>query len=98
VSFQLEFHPDVQAETDEAYRWYELRRVGLGSDFLDAVEQVLKEIQTNPARYGFAAGDIREGLLTRFPYAVYYRVLTNHIRVLSILHTSQNPAEWQSRS
>jgi toxin ParE1/3/4 len=98
VSLLLDFHPSVRDEIDDAYRWYERRRSGLGSDFLDAVEKILVEITANPARYGFADADIREGLLTRFPYAIYYRVLADRIRVLAVYHTSRDPSGWQSRA
>lgn len=98
MSLPLDFHPDVQDETDAGYRWYELQQVGLGTEFLDELEQVLTEIAANPARYGFAERDIREGLLPRFPYAVYYRVLPNRIRVLAVFHASRDPQLWQSRA
>lgn len=97
MSLSLDFHPAVRGETDAAYRWYEQQRPGLGTDFLDEVERVVAEITANPARYGFADGDIREGALTRFPYAVYYRVLPDRIRVLAIYHTSRDPSGWRSR-
>jgi plasmid stabilization system protein ParE len=71
---------------------------GLGTAFLDEVQRVLAEITANPERYGFAAGHIREGLLSRFPYAVYYRVLADRIRVLAVSHTARNPSRWQSRT
>ncbi|WP_020469822.1 type II toxin-antitoxin system RelE/ParE family toxin [Zavarzinella formosa] len=98
MSLPLEFHPDVQDEIDSAYRWYDQRQMGLGTDFLDAVQLVLSEVAVHPARYGFAERDIREGLLTRFPYAVYYRELADRIRVLAVFHTSRDPSRWQSRS
>lgn len=98
MSLPLEFHPAVRGEVDSAYRWYEQRRSGLGRDFLDAVEWVLAEIAANPARYGFADRDVREGALTRFPYAVYYRVLPDRIRVLAVYHTARDPAGWRSRA
>ncbi len=72
-SLPLDVHPAVRDEIDDAHDWYEQRRPGLGRDFLDEVERVLAEIAANPARYGFADGDIREGPLHRFPSAVYYR-------------------------
>jgi plasmid stabilization system protein ParE len=97
VSFPLEFHPAVHNEIDGAYGWYEQRRVGLGGAFLDEVERVLTKLTANPACYGFAEADIREGLLTRFPYAVYYRVLVDRIRVLAVYHTSRDPSGRQSR-
>jgi plasmid stabilization system protein ParE len=98
VSLPLEFHPAVQVEIDDAHRWYERQCSGLGDDFLDEVQRVLAEIIANPARYGFADADIREGLLTRFPYAVYYRVLPDRIRVLAVYHTSRDPSGWQVRT
>jgi len=98
VNLPLDFHPAVRGEIADAYDWYERRVVGLGADFLDEIERVLAEIMANPARYGFAEADIREGPIARFPYAVYYRELTDRIRVLAVYHTSRNPAGWQSRS
>ena len=58
----------------------------------------LAAITANPARYGFADGDIREGPLSRFPYAIYYRVLADRIRVLAVYHTARDPSGWQSRA
>lgn len=98
MTLPLDFHPSIRGETNAAYRWYERQRTGLGTDFLDSVEQVLTAITANPARYGFVDGDIREGPLTRFPYAVYYRVLPDRIRVLAVYHTARDPSGWQSRS
>ena len=98
MNLPLDFHPAVRDEIDDAHDWYEQRRPGLGGDFLDEVQRVLAEIRANPARYGFADRDIREGLLKRFPYAVYYRVLADRIRVLAVFHTARNPSRWQSRS
>lgn len=98
MSLPLDFHPAVRGEIDHAHDWYEQRQPGLGRDFLDEVERVLGEIIADPVRYGFADADIREGLLSRFPYAIYYRVLTDRIRVLAVFHTSRDPSGWQSRA
>lgn len=98
MSLPLDFHPAVRDEIDDAHDWYEQRQAGLGRDFLDEVERVLGEIAANPPRYGFAHGNVREGLLSRFPYAIYYRELRDRIRVLAVYHTSRDPAGWQSRA
>lgn len=98
MTLPLDFHAAVRGEVDVAYRWYEQRRAGLGSQFLNAVEQVLNRIVATPNRYGFVDGDIREGQLRRFPFAVYYRVLTDRIRILAVYHTSRDPSGWQSRT
>jgi toxin ParE1/3/4 len=98
VSLPLDFHPAVRDVIDDAHDWYEQQQPGLGRDFLDEVQRVLGEITANPARYGFADADIREGPLTRFPYAVYYRVLADRIRILAVYHLSRDPSGWQSRA
>ena len=98
MTLPLNFHPLVPGELDADYQWYEQRQTGLGQEFLDEVGRVLAEIVANPARFGFAERDIREGLLNRFPYAIYYRVIRNRIRVLAIYHTSRDPLGWQGRS
>jgi len=41
VTRPLVFHPDVEDEVREAYRWYESRQSGLGDDFLAALEELL---------------------------------------------------------
>lgn len=98
MSPSLDFHPSVRGEVASARGWYEQQQPGLGTDFLDAVERALDDIAADPAGHGFADADIRAAPLTRFPYAVYYRVLPNRIRVLAVYHTSRDPAGWQSRS
>ena len=98
MSLPLDFHPAVRDEIDDAYDWYEQRQSGLGRDFLDEVDRVVAEITANPARYGFADADIREGVLNRFPYAIYYRVLADRIHILAVFHTSRDPSGWQSRA
>jgi toxin ParE1/3/4 len=97
VSLPLDFYPTVRGEIDDAHTWYESKRAGLGGAFLDEVERVLSEISSIPYRYGFAEADIREGPLTRFPYAIYYRVLADRIRVLAVYHSSRDPSGWQTR-
>ncbi len=97
MSLPLEFHPAVRGEIDDAHDWYEQRRHGLGASFLDEVQRVLGEITANPALFGYAEADIREALLNRFPYAVYYRELADRIRVLAVYHTARDPSKWRSR-
>lgn len=38
MSHPLVFHPDVQDEVGEAHDWYERQRIGLGDDFLRALD------------------------------------------------------------
>jgi len=98
MSLRLEFHPAVGAELAHSHDWYERRQPGLGGEFLDELHRVLEQIAANPACYGFVQDGIRVGLLTRFPFAVFYRLLPDRIRVLAIFHTARDSSGWQSRT
>lgn len=98
MSPPVEFSPEVQVEINDAHAWYEQRMSGLGPAFLDEVQGLLGAIALMPSRFGFALGDIRVGMLDRFPYAIYFRVLPNRIRILAVFHTARDPSAWQSRT
>lgn len=56
MSLPLLFRPAAQAEFDEATAWYEAQRAGLGSEFIEQVQQVLNMIVREPERYPVANG------------------------------------------
>jgi len=35
--------------------------------------------------------------MPRFPYAIYYRVLPDHLRILAYKHHSRHPNHWRYR-
>lgn len=98
MNLPLSLHPDAVREMGSAHDWYEDQQAGLGTRFLSEVEKVFDKIVANPLRYAFADGDVREVLVHRFPFVVFYRVLTDRIRVVAVFHTARNPARWQSRT
>lgn len=98
MSLPLAFRPVAQAEFDEAAAWYEEQQRGLGSDFVAEVQQVLDIIADHPERYPMVVSDVREALVSRFPYCVYYRAKTDRVVVIAVFHTSRDPSVWQKRA
>ena len=88
---RLIYHPDAEAELVEAARFYEKRMATLGARFLDAVDEAIKMMQAAPDRPGVLTSGVRRYLLPRFPYAIYYRVLVDEIRILAFKHHSRHP-------
>jgi hypothetical protein len=33
-------------------------------------------------------------LVSRFPYAIFYRIDPQYVLILTVLHTSDNPENW----
>ncbi|MDX1963647.1 MAG: type II toxin-antitoxin system RelE/ParE family toxin [Pirellulales bacterium] len=91
------YHPDAQAELIESARFYESRVNKLGSDFLNAVDDTVKLIAERPERGEIIQANIRCFTMSRFPYAIYYRISLDHVRILAISHHSRHPDFWRNR-
>jgi plasmid stabilization system protein ParE len=98
MSLPLVFHPDVRGEIDDAYRWYEQQRAGLGDDFLAALEDVFRRIERMPTIHQLVWQDIRRALPRRFPYGVFYRVHSDRVEVIAVQHSRRDPSSWQGRA
>jgi plasmid stabilization system protein ParE len=97
VSLPVVTRPAAAAEIETAYRWYEKERVGLGTAFLETVDKIVKEIAENPERFPVVRKDVRRAVLPRFPYSIFYRIVSAHIVVIACFHGKRNPKAWRSR-
>lgn len=91
------YHPEAEAELNSAARYYEEQVPELGQTFLDAAERAVELIVRSPTMYRIVESDIRLCLMERFPYAIYYRVLSDQIRILVWKHHSRDPEYWKAR-
>jgi plasmid stabilization system protein ParE len=96
---KLRFHRLVQREVNEAVRWYEEQRAGLGDDLFAKLTGVLDEIAERPEGHAFwlGSGTIRRAKLKRFPYAVLYEIRPGKVRVLCVRHNKRHPAYGMGR-
>lgn len=94
---RLIYHPDAERELIEAAHFYEQRVNTLGAQFLEAFGQAIGTIRQAPYRYRLVEADIRRYIMRRFPYAIYYRIPTNELRILAIKHHSRHPDYWRYR-
>ena len=77
--------------------WYEDRRSGLGSEFVDEFLRALDLIESDPEANPSVDDDVRRALLRRFPYGVYYSTEADHIQILAVLHLHRDPSSWRTR-
>ena len=95
---RLIYHPDAETELIEAAQYYERRVAKLGVQFLDDADRAVSMILETPERWRIIEEDVRSYLMPRFPYAIYYRPLSDHVRVLAFKHHSRHPDYWRYRS
>jgi plasmid stabilization system protein ParE len=89
--------PEAELDIDEAYAWYEGRRVGLGEEFLSCVDSCIHTICRQPEMYAFVHENYRRALVRRFPFAVFYEYEKNTVTVYCIMHTARSPQRWRER-
>lgn len=89
--------PRADLDVEAAFAWYENERSGLGLEFLDELRATYDRIPDGPLKYQVIRSGVRRALLRRFPYAVYFAVEEAVVVVLTVLHASRDPAEWQRR-
>jgi plasmid stabilization system protein ParE len=97
MSLPIVFRRAARTEFDDATDWYEQRRAGLGTTFVDAVQKVLDQIASQPQFYPEVFQDVREAIVPGFPYRVYYREEPSQVIVLAVFHTARDPSIWQVR-
>lgn len=90
-------HAEATAEIGAAARFYERRVTGLGSRFLDEVDESVRVIVAIPTCWPLLERDVRRYLLRRFPFALHYRISTDCIQILACKHHSRHPDYWRQR-
>ena len=91
----LLLRPAAAGDIDQAYRWYEGQRIGLGEEFLLEVRTTLWQLREQPDACPVIHRDTRRALLKRFPYGVFYRVFEQQIVVVACLHARRHPRHWR---
>jgi hypothetical protein len=92
----------AQLEFDEATAWYEQQRLGLGFEFIEAVDRVLARIETHEKFVTAPVaildrGVVRREFVRRFPYIVVFVETETVRRVIMIRRGNVDPVRWKSR-
>lgn len=98
MSLPLFIRPEAEQDLASARAWYNGQRRGLGAGFIGEITAALERISSRPGMYDLVHVDVRACRVHRFPYLVYFRVLSDRIEVLAVLHGSRHPSGWQERS
>ena len=81
----------AKADLAAAVRWYKRLQPGLEADFRLCVRATIHRIVRNPESYPVVGRQLRRALTDRFPFAVFYLLDRDIIRVFGVLDTKRNP-------
>ncbi|HYY16796.1 MAG TPA: type II toxin-antitoxin system RelE/ParE family toxin, partial [Gammaproteobacteria bacterium] len=91
------FHPEAEAEFNEAIDYYEECEPGLGYDFSIEVFDAIRNIVRYPAAWPVVGEDVRRCLVDRFPFGIIHSVEQNGIFILATMHLRRHPDYWKDR-
>lgn len=93
MSYQVKLLPIVLTDLRKAKKWYRLKSKTLAMEFKLELDKEINYIAKNPEHYQLKYKGLRQSLVTRFPYAIYYILEEEKERIVvfAVLHTSRNP-------
>lgn len=94
---RIRVDPRADADLIRAGAWYDTQRPGLGDRFLDEVERAL--IVASAVRFAYTPfrRHTRRINLRHFPYAIYYVIEGELLRVVAVLHQRRGTSAWRGR-
>ena len=93
---RLVVSPRATAEATLAAEWYETQAIGLGGEFLRALDAVFAAITREPERFARTSATVRRALVRRFPYGVFFREYADRVVVLGVIHARRDWHRWPS--
>ncbi len=93
--FKIIFSKYAQKELQEAVRWYNKQKKGLGGELKAEAKRVVEEMILNPTFASVKYDSIHVVACKIFPYTLHYEIDVNNktIRIISFFHTKRKP-DW----
>ncbi len=93
MGYTVKILPEAYKDLLKAKRWYLEKEKKLAEEFKLQINKEIDYIGNNPDNYQKKHRELRQSLVTRFPYAIFYLVEENskQIIIFGVLHTRRNP-------
>ena len=92
---KIEILDDAKDDLIDSYRFYERQSQGLGSYFLDSLFSDIDSLLLHAGIHPVVHGSHR-CLASRFPFAIFYRIEADFVRVRAVIDCRRNPT-WIRR-
>ena len=94
---EIKYHPKALAEAFKSARYYNRRSLGLGAEFFEEIDSVVRQLQVDPSRQKPDANGVRSWPMKRFWFRIYYFLDPNRIRILAVAYPKRRPGYWRQR-
>ena len=99
MGYKIRLLPVAQQDLQAAKKWYNDQKANLGEEFKLQVNQEIDYIGEFPEHYQRKYKELRQSLVKRFPYAIFYLVEEEkeQVVIFGVLHTSRDPEMIRKR-
>ena len=94
---RIEILDAAQADLLAGYAFYERQRLHLGDYFLDSLFSDIDSLLLFAGIHPTFFGDYYRSLSKRFPFAIYYKIVGDSIRIYAVLDCRQDPQRIDAR-
>lgn len=94
MSAAVNFHPLFDDDVHQARDWFDSRDPGLGSEFVADLYAVIQQVVEFPEAHPVKHGEIREALVQRFRFRLFYRLRGDHLLIIGTMHGSREVHHW----
>lgn len=93
MGYKIKLLPVVHTDLRKSKKWYQDKNETLALEFKAEIDKEIDYIGEYPEHYQRKYKELRQSLVTRFPYAIFYLVEEEQKRIVvfGVLHTSRNP-------
>jgi hypothetical protein len=84
-------------DIDNSAFYYRTQEAGLETSFINEIESAISKIQENPERYSIYRKKYRKFVVMKFPFTIFFKIITNLIIVIAVSHHSRHPDYWKYR-
>lgn len=96
MSFPVVLTLQAREDFDLAADWYQ-DHADQGLRFTSQVRDTLTRIGKMPELHHIVHRDVRRARVLKYPYYLYYRVGSDQVQVIAIVHARRDPSVWKNR-
>ena len=93
------FRPAAVEDVIGAVAWYEAHGPNLGEQLIDEILSATQRAQDDPElfRIVYRDGNVRRVLTNRFPFRIFFSVVSEVLYVHAVLHGARHDRRWTER-
>ena len=94
MAYKVTIREEAQADSQEAFDYYEQQRTGLGEEFLIALIKRYDDLAEHPAHYSYIEEQpekiFRDARIGRFPYVIIFEITEEEVIMYAVHNTHKN--------